>query len=76
MVTQNCELAVAVFLFYLFYLYLYIVSQLTIMLAFFNFRLVEKGEVEKAAAIAVFFLKMKKALEILSFNGMNTTNGV
>ncbi|XP_025096511.1 GATOR complex protein MIOS-like isoform X2 [Pomacea canaliculata] len=37
--------------------------------------LVEKGEVEKAAAIAVFFLKMKKALEILSFNGMNTTNG-
>ena len=35
-------------------------------------RLVDNGQEEKAAAIAIFFLKMKKALEILSSSATNT----
>ena len=36
-------------------------------------RLMENGQEEKAAAIAIFFLKMKKALEILSTSAANTS---
>ncbi|KAL8558525.1 hypothetical protein ACOMHN_038849 [Nucella lapillus] len=36
--------------------------------------LVDSGQEEKAAAIAIFFLKMKKALDILSTSAANTTD--
>ena len=38
-------------------------------------RLVDNDQEEKAAAIAIFFLKMKKALEILSTSASNGDNG-
>jgi hypothetical protein len=37
------------------------------------FRLQKNGEEDKAAAIAIFFLKMKKALQILSSSAVSAS---